>query len=148
MPDKKAEETTIDHKSRFTLIDLLSVIILVGLLFVFIVPVNQAKVSRNLIADALGTIQMISQKAADFKNNPDNGYYPDIAQLNLGKQIESDYFEYSIGADDSTVVAITKSGFGKKGAYLVYSMTGKQYRIGKNDSDQLSSKYINENWLP
>jgi competence protein ComGC len=147
MTDKKLQKTPATG-NEFSLIELLSILIMVGLLFIFIVPVNQAKLSRLHISEALNTIQLISNKAEEFKNNPDNGYYPDISQLNLGKQIESKYFDFTIGADDSTVVAETKPAYGKKGAYLVYSMTGKLYRIGKNENDLTSSKYINDNWLP
>jgi competence protein ComGC len=147
MTDKKNDKSIA--YSKFSLVELLSILILVGLLFIFIVPVNQARLSRKYVSEAISTIQFIGQKADDFKNNPENGYYPiDISQLNIDKQIASDYFKYSIVSDDSTIVAETKPAFGKEGAVLVYSLTGKQFRIGKGDNDKISSKYINENWLP
>jgi Tfp pilus assembly protein PilE len=148
MAAKKAEKVKSSFGSKFSLIELLSILILVGLLFVFIVPVNQAKISRSHVAEAVQTIDMISKKAEAFKNNPDNGYYPDISQLNLGKQVESDYFEHSIAADDSTVLAQTKPPFGVKGAYITYSMSSNQFRVGKGENDKISSKYISTNWLP
>lgn len=147
MTDKKNDKSSAN--SQFSLVELLSILILVGLLFIFIVPVNQARLSRKYVGEAVSTIQMIGQKADEFKNNPENGYYPiDISQLNIDQQITSDYFKYSIISDDSTVVAETKPAFGKEGAVLIYSLTGKQFRIGKGDTDKISSKYINENWLP
>jgi len=148
MTDKKIDKTMSEAKSKFSLVELISIILLVGLLFVFIVPVHQAKLSSVRVKEAANMLKMIGDKAEDFKNNPDNGYYPDISQLNLGSQIESDFFEYSIASDDSTIVAETKPAFGKEGAALVYSLSGKQFRIGKNESDAISNKYINENWLP
>ncbi|HOD17089.1 MAG TPA: hypothetical protein PLF50_00345 [Candidatus Cloacimonadota bacterium] len=150
MTETKTEKKPVSNtlKSDFNLIELLSILLLVGLLFIFIVPVHQAKVSRTHITDAIATLKMIGDKAEEFKNNPDNGYYPDISQLNLGQKIESDYFTYSISPDDSLVIAETKPAFGKKGAYLVYSLTNKQFRVGKDDNDVTSSKYINDNWLP
>lgn len=148
MPDKnkKAVETT--QHSKFSLIELLTILLLVGLIFVFVIPVNQAKISRNRVNEAITTLQMIGDKAEAFKNNPDNGYYPDLSQLNLGDQTKSKFFDYTINPDDSTIVAETTVSFGKKGAYLVYNLSGKQYRIGKGENDTESSKYINENWLP
>jgi hypothetical protein len=150
MTDKKTDiPVTNGNYSNFSLIELLSILILVGLVFIFIVPVNQTRMSRAHLGDAITTIEMIGEKANEFKNNPLNGYYPiDISQLNIDKQIASDYFKYSIVSDDSTVVAETKPAFGKEGAFLVYSLPNKQFRVGKNDSDKISSKYINENWLP
>jgi Tfp pilus assembly protein PilE len=148
MTDKTSDKKNIQVTAKFNLIELLSILLMVGLLFVFIVPVQQAKVSRNHVTEAVSTMQMIAGKAEEFKVNPENGYYPDISQLNLGQQIASEYFDYAIGSDDSTVVAETKPAFGKKGAFLVYNMSTRQYRIGKNESDVQSVKYINENWLP
>lgn len=146
---KNINKTTKSYNSKFSLIELLTILILVGLVFVFIIPVRQTGINQKRVQEAVNTILMISDKADEFKRDPDNGYYPiDISQLNLGSLIESDFFEYSIVSDDSTVVAESKQSFGKKGAVLVYSLTGKQYRIGKGDNDEISQKYINENWLP
>jgi Tfp pilus assembly protein PilE len=139
---------TDDHVFRFSLIELLTILILVGLVFVFVIPVNQAHISRERIGEAIKTVSFIGEKAEEFKNNPDNGYYPDLSQLNIGYKLDTLYFNYSINADDSTIVAETKPTYGKKGAFLVYSLSGKQYRIGKDDADVTSQKYINENWLP
>lgn len=149
MTDKKQNKTMSEAKSKFSLTELLSIILLVGLIFVFIIPVRQAKISSVRVSEAATMLKNIGDKAEEFRNDPDNGYYPvDISQLNLGSMIDSDYFEYSIVSDDSTVVAETKPAFGKQGATLVYSLSAKQYRIGKNESDQISQKYINENWIP
>ena len=149
MSDKKADTLKTTQYSNFTLIDLLSIILLVGLIFVFVVPVHQAKISRDRVNEALTTLRMIGEKTVEFKNDPANGDYPvDISQLNLGDKIKSNYFEYSVVPEDSTIVAETTQAFGKKGAFLVYSLSGKQFRIGKNDSDVESQKFINENWLP
>ncbi len=149
MTDTKSDKSTSFNGSRFSLIELLSIIILVGLVFVFAVPVNQAKLNRVRVADAVQTINFIGEKAEQFKDNPDNGYYPvDLSQLNLGNQIESKYFKYTIVSDDSTIVAETTQDYGKKGAFLIYNLSSKQYSIGKGESDNTSQKYINENWLP
>jgi Tfp pilus assembly protein PilE len=148
MTNTKNDKKLANPVSRFSLVELLTILILVGLIFVFVVPVNQARISRARIGQAISTLQFIGERADEFKNNPENGYYPDLSQLNLGSQIDTLYFNYSISADDSTIVAETKPAYGKKGAFLVYSLSGKQYRIGKDDSDQMSQKFINENWLP
>lgn len=149
MTDTKSDISTLSNNSRFSLVELLSIIILVGLVFVFVVPVNQAKINRIRIGDAVTTINFIGEKAEQFKDDPDNGYYPvDLSQLNLGSQIESKYFQYTIVSDDSTIVAETTQAYGKKGAFLIYNLSSKQYSIGKGESDNTSQKYINENWLP
>ncbi len=137
-------------RSKFSLVELLTIIILIGLLFIIIVPVKQAKLSSERVTAAVQTIQMISAEAVQFKNNPENGYYPDIDQLNLGDKIKSEYFTYSISAEDTSgvVLAVTKPAFGKEDLYLTYNIANKQFQVGKSESDQVSSKYINENWLP
>jgi Tfp pilus assembly protein PilE len=148
MSDKKTDNASTNYGSKFSLIELVSILLLVGLVFVFVVPVNQAKISQSRVGEAINTMTMIGEKAEAFKNNPDNGYYPDISQLNLGDQTKSPYFEYTINADDSTLVAVTTPAFGKKGAALLYNLSAKQFSIGKDESDLESKKYINEIWLP
>jgi Tfp pilus assembly protein PilE len=148
MPDTKNDKKQDNRFARFSLIELLTILILVGLIFIFVVPVNQTRISRDRIGNAIKTVAFIGEKAEEFKNNPNNGYYPDLSQLNLSKQVDTLFFNYTINAEDSTVVAETKQAFGKKGAFLVYNIGGKQYRVGKDDSDQTSKKFINENWLP
>jgi competence protein ComGC len=148
MSEKKTEALVTTNYSKFTLIDLLTILLLVGLLFVFIVPVNQAKVSRDRVDQAVTTMRFIGDKASEFKSNPDNGYYPDLSQLNLGDKVKSPYFTYIVSPDDSTVVGETTPAFGKKGAFLVYNISTKQFQIGKGDNDIESARYINENWLP
>jgi competence protein ComGC len=148
MSENKNSNVTDNNVSKFSLVELLTILLLVGLIFVFFVPVNQARISRERVNGAINTINYISQKANEFKNNPDNGYYPDLSQLNLGNEIKSAYFDYTINPDDSTIVAVTTAAFGKKGAALVYSFSGKQYRVGLDDSDVDSKKSINENWIP
>ncbi|MBM4399569.1 MAG: hypothetical protein FJ041_04495 [Candidatus Cloacimonetes bacterium] len=134
--------------SNFTLVDLLTILLLVGLVFVFFVPVNQAKVNRNRVENAIEMIKYISAKAEEFKNNPENGYYPDLSQLNIDESVKSEFFMYKISPDDSLIIAETTQAFGKKGIELRYSLGGKQFQIGKNDSDNEARKFINENWLP
>jgi len=148
MTEVKKNKTENADFSKFSLIDLLSIIILVGLVFIFVVPVNQAKISQTLVSEAVEKIDFISDKAEEFRLNPENGYYPDISQLNLGQQISSEFFDYTISTDDSLVLAETKPAFGKRGAFIAYSLSNKQYRIGRDENDKISSKYINENWLP
>jgi hypothetical protein len=144
----KNDKVTSDNFSKFSLLELLTILILVGLVFVFVVPIHQTGINRARVGDAIKTMSFIGEKAEAFKKSPDNGYYPDLSQLNISDKLDTLYFNYSINADDSTVVGETKQSYGKKGAYLVYSLNGKQFRIGKNDADVTSQKYINENWLP
>jgi hypothetical protein len=148
MTDTKNDKKATDHVSRFSLLELLTILILVGLVFVFVVPIKQTGINRERVGVAIKTMSFIGDKAEAFKNNPENGYYPDLSQLNISDKIDTLYFNYSINADDSTVVGETRQSYGKKGAYLVYSISGKQFRIGKDDADVTSQKFINENWLP
>ncbi len=150
MADNKVEKSSSALAQRFSLVELLTILLLVGLIFVFVVPVNQAKISRERINEAITIINLIGSKAEAFKNNPENDYYPDLSQLNLGDTTKSKYFNFSINTLDSTVVAISTKAFipNQDSLYLVYSLSGKQYRIGKNDNDAVSKKHINENWLP
>ena len=147
MSDTTSSLNQTNQGAKFSLIELMTILILVGLVFIFVIPVHQAKVNSIRVQDAVSTMKMIGEKADDFKNNPDNGYYPDISQLNLGEQTKSRFFSYAINADDSTVVAETTPAYGKKGAYLIYSLTAKQFVIGKGDSDKLSKQVINDIWV-
>jgi competence protein ComGC len=150
MSEEKKKDTTTKLSDKLSLIELLTIILLVGLVFVFVVPVNQAKSSQNRLNEAIQIMTTIGEKAEAFKNNPDNGYYPSLDQLNLTAPIDTTYFSYTLDPEDSLMVAKTQPAFGKKDAFLVYNLSSKQFSIGnpKNEADAFSKKYINENWLP
>jgi len=138
-----------EHSSKFTLLEMLIILLLVGLVFVFIVPVNRSRLNEQRVYQALESMKVLGEQAEIFKNNPANGYYPfDLSQMNLKTIPDTTYFSYSINDKDSTLVAKTTKRFGGKPAYLVYSLSAKQFQVGKDDSDTDSKRVINENWLP
>ncbi len=136
-------------KAKFTLIELLTILMLVGLIFIVVVPVIQNKINQTRTNKAIEVMTTIGEKAEEFKNNPDNGYYPfDLTMLTDLPAPDTTFFKYTISSDDSTLVAETTKAFGKKGAFIIYNLPGKVFQVGKDENDALSKKVINENWLP
>lgn len=145
-----AENDNVVKKGKFSLIDLLMIIMIVGIIVTFIVPMKQTQKYHERVKEAIYNLQVIAQKDVEFKNNPENGYYAfDLSMLNIkdklkkGKSDTEFYFEYSL--TDSTVIAESKSSFGKEGVEIVYYLPEGPMLLGES---QVSQDVIDPNWLP
>lgn len=143
------EETEAKKQSKFSLIELLMIIMLVGIIFTLTIPYHNDKMRKEKLDEAIKNIQIIAYEDIAFKNNEETGdYYAfDMGMLNVENKLETingDYmFDYSV--TDSTVVATTNSNFGKEGAKIVYYLPDGPWQLGDN---KISESVFNESWLP
>ena len=142
-------EEEIVQSRKFSLIELLMIIMLVGIAFTLIVPLRNDKINRVKMREAVYNLQYIAQKDKEFYNNPDNGYYAyDLDMLNIKKdqlkKFTDEYlFDYTL--TDSAAVATTNKNFGKEGAKILYYLPNGPFQVAK---DKLSREVIDPNWLP
>ncbi len=142
------ENSSLEKKGKFSLIELLMIIMLVGIIFTLIVPLRIDKMNHMKIKEAIKNIQIIARADVAFKENPENGYYAfDVSMLNIKDKLEKSHdnflFDYSL--TDSTVVATTNMNFGKEGAVIYYYLPNGPWNIG---DDKISKSVLDSNWLP
>ena len=131
-------------KKRFSLIDLLMVLMLVGIVFTLIVPMHEDRVNNERVREAIRDVRIITRANIDFKNDPENGYFAfDLTQLNVSHLIEGNYFEYSLS--DTTVNAVSNDQYSVTGAKFFYYLPAGPWMVAEDD---LSRSVINPNWLP
>ncbi|OQX71989.1 MAG: hypothetical protein B6D62_00515 [Candidatus Cloacimonas sp. 4484_275] len=143
-----AEDLLIKKKREFSLIELLMIIMVVGIIFTLVIPMNIDRRNYSKIKEAIKNIQIIARADNEFKNNPENGYYAfDIGMLNVADKLEKtgDVFLFDYSVTDSTVVATTNENFGKAGAVIYYYLPNGPWGIGK---DKISESVLDPAWLP
>ncbi len=157
-----ADNTSIEKKSKFSLIELLMIIMLVGIIFTLIIPLRIDRINQKKLKEAIYNIQVIARADIAFKEDPANGYYifehtvikldeennysgDDLLniQQKLKKSDDLFYFDYSVS--DSTVFATTNKNFGKDGAIVYYYLPNGPWGVG---NDKISKNVIDPNWLP
>lgn len=158
-----AENNRIEKKSKFSLIELLMIIMLVGIVFTLIVPLRNDKINKEKLNEAIKNIQIIARAEMDWFNDPDlgdgswafehivvkfdNGVEKGDDLMNVTKNLEKDgdFFLFDYSVNDSTIVATTNKNFGKEGAKVMYYLPSGPWNIGK---DSVSEKVLDPNWLP
>lgn len=159
---KMAESTKIEKTKKFSLIELIMIIMLVGIVFTLIIPLRVDKINHGKLKEAVYNIQVIARADVVFKTDPNNGYYifehtvvklyeegnytgEDLLYIadDLKKTNDDFLFDYSV--TDSTVVATTNQNFGKEGASIFYYLPNGPWSVS---SDKLSDSIFDLNWLP
>jgi Tfp pilus assembly protein PilE len=144
-----AEINEISVEKKFSLVELLMIIMVVGIAFTIIVPLTISKRNHEKMKEAVYNLQLIAQKNVEFYNDPDNGYYAfDVSMLNIPeesfKKTEGEFlFEYSL--TDSTVVATTNENFGVEDARIIYYLPRGPWALGE---DKVSESTFDPAWLP
>ena len=72
---KMAESTKIEKTKKFSLIELIMIIMLVGIVFTLIIPLRADKLNHEKLKEAVYNMQVIAHADVDFKQDPANGYY-------------------------------------------------------------------------
>lgn len=142
------DDLAIKKKREFSLVELLMIIMVVGIIYTLVIPMNIDRKNYHKVKEAIRNIQIIARVDNQFKNNPDNGYYAfDLGMLNIKDKLEKTggvfLFDYSV--TDSTVVATTNDNFGKVGASIYYYLPSGPWGIGK---DKVSKSVLDPAWLP
>ena len=157
-----AENTVVEKKGKFSLIELLMIIMIVGIIFTLIIPLKNDRITQDKLKEAIKNVQIIARADVQFYQNPDNGYYifeHDVLKmdggdgntgedlLNVKDDLEkiADVFYFDYAVTDSTVFAITNENFGKTGAIIYYYLPNGPWNVG---DDKVSKNLIDPNWLP
>lgn len=159
---KMAEDKVVKKKGKFSLIELLMIIMVVGIIFTLIIPLKNDRVTQDKLKEAIKNVQIIARADVDFFEDPNNGYYifehvvlkldegdgntgEDL--LNVQPKLEkiNDVFYFDYAVTDTTVVAITNKNFGKAGAVVYYYLPNGPWGVGE---DNVSENVFDPNWLP
>ncbi|MCF7919984.1 MAG: hypothetical protein K9N06_08730 [Candidatus Cloacimonetes bacterium] len=83
-----SEINEIHSEKKFSLVELLMIIMLVGIIFTIIVPLSIKTKNHQKITEAIYNLQLIAYHDVQFYNNPDNGYYAfDLSMLNIPEDL-------------------------------------------------------------
>ena len=156
------ENTKIEKTKKFSLIELIMIIMLVGIVFTLIIPLRVDKLNHGKLKEAVRNIQVIARADVEFKEDPANGYFifehtvvkldkegnytgEDLLYIidDLDKTNGEFLFDYSV--TDSTVVGITNKNFGQEGASIYYYLPNGPWGVS---NDKISDSVFDPNWLP
>ncbi|PKN78643.1 MAG: hypothetical protein CVU48_07730 [Candidatus Cloacimonetes bacterium HGW-Cloacimonetes-1] len=157
MPESKAvkEDKTQNNAShnKISLIEIMMILMLVGLVFVFVFPYKQMMIdkekegiARQNFESVLPTFDIITKAAETYKKADEFGSYPAfIEEMNLGT-IDTDMFKFEYADAGPTITAVTKEGFGKADIKVIYDITTKSYSVEDEKPSQMPT--IKDDWLP
>ena len=156
------ESTKIEKTKKFSLIELIMIIMLVGIVFTLIIPLRADRLNHDKLNEAVYNMQVIARADVDFKKDPANGYY--IFEHNVVKldedgedtgedllyviddlQKTNDKFLFDYSVTDSTVVGTTNKNFGKENASIFYYLPNGPWGVR---NDKISESVFDPNWLP
>ena len=148
---KKSAQVADSHKVG--LVELIMILLLVGLVFVFMFGMRQLKIDKEAealaqtkFAAVLPTMQKAIDAAEAFKKADEFGDYPfDISQLNLGN-VETEDFTLEYNGENYSIIAITKDAFGKAGIKVIYMLNERGFQI--EDPAPERKPTIKDEWLP
>jgi len=168
---KKTDEVpAVANKHMVSLVELILILLLVGLVFVFIFGMKQLKTDKKAEVFAkqkfeaiLPVLQTAIDAAEEFKRLDDFGDYPfDFGQLNLtatnAYEINSNdkgemYIEtadfmikYDTENDNFRFIAITKEEFGKADIKVIYGLVDRSFEV--DDPSPERKPTILDEWLP
>jgi len=149
----KAEQKPVDTSYKVSLVELIMILMLVGLAFVFIFGMKQLKIDKanEAIAEAkfeaiVPTFQKIVNAMEDYRKNDEFGDYPAfIDELNLGT-IDTQDFKFEYVFDTLTITATSQAGFGKAGVKVIYNMSDRSYSVDDPAPDKKPT--VKDEWLP
>lgn len=136
-------ESNIQRKTKFSLLELTMIIMIVGIIFVFWLPMQADKKMQKKVQIAVEEINKIAKEDLAFKNQT-SFYFDDIKQMDVYSKLDTLYFNYAL-TDSSTVIATSNQKFGIKDAKIIFRLPTGPFEVG---SDDTSKKYIDPYWLP
>ena len=133
-------------KNKFSIIDLLMVIMIVGVLLTIILPLRQSRKHETLVRESLKEIEKIIHANEYFKLNSGwDTYAMDISQLRgfsteQMRTLNTTVFTFAV--NDTSIVATTnKLGQTEKGYW--FDLRDKRFRVQEDSKD-----VIVDAWLP
>lgn len=167
-PKKTNEVPAVAKKHMVSLVELVMILLLVGLVFVFLFGMKQLKtdkraevLAKQKFEAVLPILRTAIDAAEEFKRTDDFGEYPfDFSQLNLtdtdeytiksndeGEMyIETNDFMIKYDAENFGFITITKEEFGKAGIKVIYVLSERSYKVEDPSGDRKPT--IRDEWLP
>ncbi|MBW6514670.1 MAG: hypothetical protein K0B87_07930 [Candidatus Syntrophosphaera sp.] len=152
--DKAAKDKaqSINPRHKIGLVEIIMILLLAGVVFIFIFGMNQMKAEKarelelqQMVGEVLPTFGLIANEAKVYKENDPFGAWPlTIEELNLPAGLDTPQFKFSF-SDAGAVIMTTTKDFGKKGITVSYDITKDIYDI--NDPDPTAKPVIKEDWL-
>ncbi len=165
---KNANLPPVADKHKVSLVELIMILLLVGLVFVFIFGMKQLRVDKEAEAIAhqkfqavLPVLQEAVDAAEEFRRNDDFAEYPfDFGQLNLVSTdtytvesnesgeifVQTDDFTITYDGSDYFFVITSREEFGKAGIEVIYTLSNRSYRV--EDPSPERRPTIRDEWLP
>lgn len=150
---QKETNKGIADAKKVSLVELIMILLLVGLVFVFFFGMKELKLTKKMEAQAqskfeafLPILKNAIAAAEAYKQKDDFGEYPfDIQQMNI-TTTENEDFILEYDGEGYTFRATSKKAFGKEGIVISYSMDEKLYKIEDPKPDR--KPVIKDEWLP
>jgi hypothetical protein len=136
-------ESNVRTKTKFSLLELTMILMIVGIIFVFWLPMQADKKMQKKVAVAIEEINKIATEDNAFKAST-TFYFDDIKQMDAYKNLDQRYFTYAL-TDSAVVVATSTQEFGIKDAKIIFRLPTGPFEVGNDDT---SKKYIDPYWLP
>jgi len=138
------DQVTATKKRKFTLIELLMILMLVGIIFTLVIPMVEDRRNNERVIEAIRDVTIIREANQRFREGPGEGFYAfDISQLNVDELLDMNYFTYTL--TDTAIIATSTENYSVEGAQLYYDLVYRQWRVKDNE---LSRDAIDPNWLP
>ena len=130
------ETKGISDTQRFCLVELIMILLLVGIVFVFFFGMRQLKQDKAMEALAhskleayLPYLESAIDAAEKYKQNDDFGEYPfDFVELNLPEK-DSEDFDLVYDGENYAFELKTKAAFGKAGIVVKYVLADKSFSV-------------------
>lgn len=142
----------MERKKSFSLIELLMILMLVGIVITFIIPMRNNLTYQNRIKEAATNMQILARAtnraftdtlATDPRKEIDwQQLSSDYSEV-INEPLKAEFFEYT--ATDSIITATSTKAFGKEGLIINYAMPKGPFSIGE---DTKSKDTLDRNWLP
>ncbi|MDD4310257.1 MAG: hypothetical protein PHO32_07745 [Candidatus Cloacimonetes bacterium] len=152
-PKPANQAVNTEHNNKVSLVELIMILMLVGLGFVFFFGMKQLKIDKANEAIAqtkfeaiLPTYQKIIDGMEAYRKADEFGDYPAfLEELNLSSLDNNDFkFEYVF--DTLTITATSLPGFGKAGVKVNFNMNDKSYTV--EDPAPEKKPTVKDEWLP
>lgn len=169
LEQKKASASGAALIHRVSLVELIFILLLVGLVFVFFFGMQQLKEdkARELIAhekfeQIVPAIRASIAAAEEYRRTDDFGEYPfDFSQLNIPADdsysivfddetgsmlVDAEDFVISYDGEDYRFIAESTESFGKAGVKVIYTLRDASYEV--DDPTPERRPTVLDEWLP
>ncbi len=152
-PAAHASDTGLELPRRMGLVEMILLLLLAGIVFIFFFGLRQMKIEKAELAKTQATFEQIlptfakiTKAAKDYQANDEFGAYPiDISELFQSSEVDTKEFKFSFG-EDGTITATSTPGFGREGIKVNYNIGGASYSIDDPTPDDRPT--VLDAWLP